>query len=223
MAQCTFASFRCASFLEVLKLATVLFLLGSLSATDTVALTWHKAQQKAYINCKAPISRLRHFGCYWLTCKRPRLQIVHVMDALLLQVEKVQHPCVLTQLHKHRNVLGVIGVCHCPSIQSIGSAYEQFEQLCRQVIIGHEDSQLDCFMLYAPAFSTAPRCHRTYPEAFTLRCFAFQPSDKQVEEDKTDKKHLLMFPPAPATAGDGAPEASVSCSSSVASSKASLS
>jgi len=100
-------------------------------------------------------------------------------------------------------------------------------------------------MLYAPAFSTAPRCHRTYPEAFTLRCFAFQPSDKQVEEDKTDKKHLLMFPPAPATAGDGAPdswasapateasgamqaavlafEASVSCSSSVASSEASLS
>ena len=72
-----------------------------------------------------------------------------MMDALLLQVEKVQHPCVLTQLHKHRNVLGVIGVCHCPSTQSIGSAYEQFEQLCRQVTVGHEDSQLDC---------TASRC-----------------------------------------------------------------
>jgi len=41
----------------------------------------------------------------------------------------------------------------------------------------------------------------SYPEAFTLRCFAFQPSDAQVEEDKADKKHLLVFPPAQ----DGAP------------------
>jgi len=46
-----------------------------------------------------------------------------------------------------------------------------------------------------------PRRGRAYPEAFTLRCFAFQPSDAQVEEDKADKKHLLVFPPAQ----DGAP------------------
>ncbi|KAK9837091.1 hypothetical protein WJX81_002340 [Elliptochloris bilobata] len=91
-----------------------------------------------------------------------------------IPVDKAQQGSVLADLHKHRNVLGVIGLCHCPSVRSIGASYEEFEQLCR-----------------------------AYPEAFTLRCFAFQPSDKQVEEDKTDKKHLLMFPPAPAPAEDG--------------------
>ena len=59
--------------------------------------------------------------------------------------------------------------------------------------------------LTALACHSHSRCCRAYPEAFTLRCFAFQPSDEQVEEDKTDKKHLLMFPPAPAPAEDGAP------------------
>jgi len=51
--------------------------------------------------------------------------------ARLRQAEAVQQASVLAQLHKHRNVLGVIGVCHCPSITSIGAAYEEFERLCR--------------------------------------------------------------------------------------------
>ena len=68
---------------------------------------------------------------------------------------------------------------------------------------------LPAAQLLIPAGQPYSYCCRAYPEAFTLRCFAFQPSDEQVEEDKTDKKHLLMFPPAPAPAEDGAPRGSI--------------
>lgn len=36
---------------------------------------------------------------------------------------------------------------------------------------------------------------RLYPDAFTLRCFAFEPSDNQVEEDSKSAAYLIMFPP----------------------------
>ena len=37
---------------------------------------------------------------------------------------------------------------------------------------------------------------RAFPEAFVLRCFAFEPSDAQVEVDTSAREHLIMFPPA---------------------------
>ena len=116
----------------------------------------------------------------------------------------------LADLHKHRSVLGVVGMCHCPSVTSICSAYEEFEQLCRherqfKVFLRH----FACSPTHCAWLSKRSRCCRAYPEAFTLRCFAFQPSDEQVEEDKTDKKHLLMFPPASAPAEDGAPRGGI--------------
>ena len=36
---------------------------------------------------------------------------------------------------------------------------------------------------------------RAFPDAFTLRCFAFAPTEAQVEEDRKEKSNLIMFPP----------------------------
>ena len=41
-----------------------------------------------------------------------------------------------------------------------------------------------------------PSVCRAFPEAFVLRCFAFEPSDAQVEVDTSAREHLIMFPPA---------------------------
>ena len=37
----------------------------------------------------------------------------------------------LNCLHTHRNVLGVIGICHCPTNPDLGEAYAKFEALAR--------------------------------------------------------------------------------------------
>ncbi len=36
---------------------------------------------------------------------------------------------------------------------------------------------------------------RAYSDAITQRCFFFEPGDAAVEEDKSDKPYLMMFPP----------------------------
>lgn len=36
---------------------------------------------------------------------------------------------------------------------------------------------------------------RAFPEAFTLRCFAFEPSDQQVDSATSRKDNMVMFPP----------------------------
>ena len=47
------------------------------------------------------------------------------------QEEAALQPSPLMPLHNHRRVLGVVGVMHCPSVQDIGKAYQQFEQRCK--------------------------------------------------------------------------------------------
>ena len=37
---------------------------------------------------------------------------------------------------------------------------------------------------------------RMFPEAFTLRCFAFEPSDADIQADNHAKENLILFPPA---------------------------
>lgn len=37
--------------------------------------------------------------------------------------------------------------------------------------------------------------HRAFPDAFTLRCFAFEPSDEQIQEDRKGQRNFIMFPP----------------------------
>ena len=64
-----------------------------------------------------------------------------------------------------RKVHGVIGICHCPHSPDIAEAYEDFMAACR-----------------------------AYPSAQARRCFAFDPSDAQVEQDDKQKKHLILFP-----------------------------
>ncbi|KAJ7517734.1 hypothetical protein O6H91_21G038400 [Diphasiastrum complanatum] len=66
-----------------------------------------------------------------------------------------------------RKVLGVIGLCHCPLSHDLGAAYDQFVAICN-----------------------------AYPSAQTKRCFAFHPSDAQVEQDDKKRQHLVLFPPA---------------------------
>lgn len=43
---------------------------------------------------------------------------------------------------------------------------------------------------------------RAYPDAFVLRCFAFEPSDAQVGMNSGDMPHLMMFPPTLSGAHD---------------------
>lgn len=58
-------------------------------------------------------------------------------------------------------------------------------------------------ILLVKGFVFNTHCYgRAFPDAFTLRCFAFEPSDAQVEEDKRDKVHLMMFPPTTDTDGE---------------------
>ncbi len=36
---------------------------------------------------------------------------------------------------------------------------------------------------------------RAFPDAFTVRCFAFEPSDEQIAEDRKRAGNFIMFPP----------------------------
>lgn len=66
----------------------------------------------------------------------------------------------------HRKILGVIGLCHCPLTPEISTAYEQFLTICK-----------------------------AYPSAQVTRCFAFHPTEAQIEADDEKKKEfLVMFP-----------------------------
>lgn len=39
------------------------------------------------------------------------------------------------------------------------------------------------------------RRRRAFPDAFTVRCFAFEPSDEQTQEDRKGQRNFIMFPP----------------------------
>lgn len=65
----------------------------------------------------------------------------------------------------NRKIHGVIGICHCPHSPDIGEAYEDFMRACR-----------------------------AYPSAQAKRCFAFDPTEEQVGQDDSKRKHLILFP-----------------------------
>jgi hypothetical protein len=88
--------------------------------------------------------------------------------------QQQRSPDLLRAFQAHRNILGVIGIMYCPSIQDISATYQEFEK----------------------------RRAKLYPEACTFRCFAFDPADDQVLQDHnlvaSSQTNFIMFPP-----GDG--------------------
>ncbi|XP_052173250.1 trafficking protein particle complex II-specific subunit 120 homolog [Diospyros lotus] len=67
----------------------------------------------------------------------------------------------------NRKILAVIGICHCPSSPDLGSVIDQFSVACK-----------------------------SYSSSLVQRCFAFCPSDSQLEDDSRNEGNLVLFPPA---------------------------
>lgn len=67
----------------------------------------------------------------------------------------------------NRKILAVVGVCHCPSSPDLDDVIEQFGVKCKG-----------------------------YASALVRRCFAFCPSDTQLEDGSTKDSNLKLFPPA---------------------------
>ncbi|KAK9802768.1 hypothetical protein WJX73_000202 [Symbiochloris irregularis] len=88
------------------------------------------------------------------------------MHFRFLPADMAMQPSLLKDLHFYRKILGIIGICHCPANSNLPQAYAKFEAACRQ-----------------------------FPDAFVLRCFAFEPSDEQVGMSTADMPNLMMFPP----------------------------
>ncbi|KAK9846875.1 hypothetical protein WJX84_009549 [Apatococcus fuscideae] len=88
------------------------------------------------------------------------------MHFRFLSEEAASRPQPLAGLHVHRKTLAIIGILHCPAATEFKRAYVRFEQVCR-----------------------------AYPDAFAIRCFAFEPSDMLVTANKPDMPNLVLFPP----------------------------
>ncbi|KVI00078.1 TRAPP II complex, Trs120 [Cynara cardunculus var. scolymus] len=67
----------------------------------------------------------------------------------------------------YRKILGVIGICHCPSCPDLDSVVGQFVAACKG-----------------------------YPSSLVQRCFAFSPGDSQLEDESKKRNKLVLFPPA---------------------------
>ncbi|KAI4379880.1 hypothetical protein MLD38_006121 [Melastoma candidum] len=67
----------------------------------------------------------------------------------------------------NRKVLAVFGFCHCPSSPDLDDVTRQFGAACR-----------------------------SYSSALVHRCFAFCPSDSQLEDGSREDPNLKLFPPA---------------------------
>ncbi|TYG60059.1 hypothetical protein ES288_D07G037100v1 [Gossypium darwinii] len=66
----------------------------------------------------------------------------------------------------HRKILGVIGICHCPSSPDLDLVIDQFNA-----------------------------AWRGYSSVLVQRCFAFSPGDSQLEDTKK-RENLVLFPPS---------------------------
>ena len=88
------------------------------------------------------------------------------MHLKFLSEEAATAPNPLSCLYWHRKVLGVIGICHCPTVTDLVREYAAFEQACR-----------------------------AFPDAFTVRFFAFNPTEAHVEADKRTLRNFVMIPP----------------------------
>ncbi|KAK4755866.1 hypothetical protein SAY87_009623 [Trapa incisa] len=67
----------------------------------------------------------------------------------------------------NRKIHSVIGICHCPSSPDLDSVTDQFNSACKG-----------------------------YTSALVKRCFAFCPSDSQLEDGSKKEGNLILFPPA---------------------------
>ncbi|KAK9280385.1 hypothetical protein L1049_014074 [Liquidambar formosana] len=67
----------------------------------------------------------------------------------------------------NRKILAVIGICHCPSSPDLDAVVEQFSAACK-----------------------------SYSSALVQRCFAFFPSDSQLEDGSKRGGNLILFPPS---------------------------
>ncbi|MQL91900.1 hypothetical protein Taro_024515 [Colocasia esculenta] len=67
----------------------------------------------------------------------------------------------------NRKVLAVVGVCHCPSSPDLGLVADQFAAACKG-----------------------------YTSALVERCFAFCPSDAQLEDKSNKENNVILFPPS---------------------------
>lgn len=67
----------------------------------------------------------------------------------------------------NRKILGVIGICHCPSSPDLDSVVEQFAAACKG-----------------------------YSSSLVQRCFAFSPGDTQLADENNKGNKLVLFPPA---------------------------
>jgi hypothetical protein len=113
----------------------------------------------------------------------------------------------LAALMAHRRVLGVVGLLYCPAAPDVAQAYAAFENQCRQARAwrtprtrmhsctpeGPHAIGIGVWMSM-PHGGTAFVC-RSFPDAVTVRCFAFEPNDAQMQQDTSGMPGLLMFPP----------------------------
>ncbi|KAG6494566.1 hypothetical protein ZIOFF_042324 [Zingiber officinale] len=66
-----------------------------------------------------------------------------------------------------RKILAVIGLCHCPSSTDLDLVGDQFAAACKG-----------------------------YSSALAKRCFAFCPSDSQLEDGDNKRENIILFPPS---------------------------
>ncbi|CAL9102757.1 unnamed protein product [Musa textilis] len=66
-----------------------------------------------------------------------------------------------------RKILAVIGLCHCPASPDLDLVADQFATACK-----------------------------AYTSALAKRCFAFFPTDSQLEEGDNKRENILLFPPS---------------------------
>ncbi|XP_008784808.2 trafficking protein particle complex II-specific subunit 120 homolog [Phoenix dactylifera] len=66
-----------------------------------------------------------------------------------------------------RKILAVVGLCHCPSSPDLDLVADQFAAACKG-----------------------------YSSALAKRCFAFCPTDSQLEDDGKKRENIILFPPS---------------------------
>lgn len=78
--------------------------------------------------CAGPLRDIFAFCCIPVL-----VQHLHVAIKLLLhvQVDDAAQRSPLAALHTHRKVLGIIGVCHGPSVSDFNEVFKEFEDSCR--------------------------------------------------------------------------------------------
>ncbi|KAL6765125.1 TRAPP II complex, partial [Haematococcus lacustris] len=88
------------------------------------------------------------------------------MHFRFLQLQTARRKSRLTDLHRHRQIMAVIGIVYCPVSPSLQLAYNEFSLLQRQL----------------------------FPEVLVARCFAMAPSEEQLGEEVQRLTNMVIFP-----------------------------